>query len=159
MKRIPIKTKTGNLYVVVDDDDYERLKDMRWTATKDGYALYVTRTYLHKLVVNAPSGQMVDHKDGNPLNCSKSNLRFCTPSQNTLNRRRNTQKNVQFKGVGVRTGRRTRYTASITAPGKKRKTIGYFPTARVAALAYDLWAHELHGEFARPNFSGARFGP
>ncbi len=42
--------------------------------------------YLHRLVMNAGPGEEVDHKNGNRLNCRKSNLRKVPHAVNMLNR-------------------------------------------------------------------------
>lgn len=39
--------------------------------------------------------------------------------------------------------------------GKKSFAIGYFKEERHAAMAYDIWATELFGEFAKLNFKPA----
>ena len=46
----------------------------------------VTRTYLHRLITNAPSHLLVDHKNQNTLDDTKCNLRLCSYAENSQNR-------------------------------------------------------------------------
>lgn len=41
--------------------------------------------YLHRFIVDAPDDRMVDHWDGNGLNCRRDNLRVVERPANTLN--------------------------------------------------------------------------
>lgn len=85
----------------------------------------------------------VDHEDRNNSNDVWSNLRDATSSQNTANRI--TPPNaIGFKGVRRR---RTGFQARITKEGKAIN-IGVFPSAELAAGAYEKRAKELFGEFA-----------
>ena len=95
----------------------------------------------------------LDHIDGDRANNAISNLREATPSQNGCNRRSAKNSKSSYLGVSWVEWRK-RWTATIRISGK-RKTIGYFKTEIDAAMAYDAWAIEHHGEFARPNFAVA----
>lgn len=98
MKLIPL---TQNKFAKVDDANYEWLNSFKWhykrSACGNGYA--VRKEYLgkggnskrgysyrsiqmHRLIVDAPEGMDVDHKDGDGLNNSRNNLRVCTHMQN-----------------------------------------------------------------------------
>jgi hypothetical protein len=105
---------------------------------------------LHRFILDAPPGQLVDHKDRDGLNNTRGNLRFATGTQNLANMRPQANSEVALKGVHVArlTGR---YTAQITCQGV-RKHLGCFATAEEAARAYDKAARELFGEFARTNY-------
>lgn len=45
----------------------------------------VPRISLHRYIMDAPEGSIVDHIDRNPLNNKKSNLRFVTYAENSVN--------------------------------------------------------------------------
>ena len=77
--------------IIVDEEDYDRFGGLVWTATKmskGSLTLYAKRcekgksVLLHRVVMNAQPGQVVDHIDGNGLNNSKANLRFVTHAEN-----------------------------------------------------------------------------
>lgn len=90
----------GELYtVVLDVEDYEKYKDMKWHLVNKSrhdtspklYVRHNTRrrkegkqiaTYLHRLIANALPGVVVDHIDNDSLNCRRSNLKCVTVPEN-----------------------------------------------------------------------------
>lgn len=89
MKKILLSGKRANgKSVIVDDDDYEKYNHLRWHLSSTGYAVRRNNgitTRLHRLIMNCPDNLVVDHLNGNPLDCRKSNMRVCTQSENTKN--------------------------------------------------------------------------
>ena len=108
------------------------------------------RVYLHRWLLDAQPGQLVDHIDGNKLNNRRSNLRLVTRSQNQANRRHNRTSRSRYKGVTWHK-RRKRWMARIQVRGR-RITIGYYADALQAAYEYDAFARSYFGEYARVNF-------
>lgn len=141
------------LFAMVDVEDYEWLSGYKWRARPRGRNTYVctmTRgrlVYLHRLIMAARKGCVVDHIDGNGLNNRRSNLRVCTQRQNQANMgpRGGTSR---FVGV-YRQG--NKWGAQIACRGK-RYWIGSYDDEVAAAKARDRKAFELHGEFAYLNF-------
>lgn len=143
---------------IVDDEDYEWLNQWKWCAVQDDHRYYAIRRLghrriaMHRVIINASNDQFVDHKNNNGLDNRRDNLRLATSSQNQHNRRKQTSESSSiYKGV-----RRYRngWEASIKLKNKEI-WIGVFKTEHQAALAYDLWAHDLYGEYAKPNFKKA----
>lgn len=157
MKEIQL---TQGKVAIVDDEDYEYLNRWKWFAHKRNNAFYATRKYLnkqvsmHRQIMNAGDiSILVDHKDRNSLNNTKQNLRLCNRSQNNANTK--PRKGSLSKYIGVSLFKKTK-----NSKGKWRATIGkdkrifhlgYFKTQEDAALAYNVKAQELHGEFASLN--------
>lgn len=124
---------------------------MKWQF-KEGYVRTTCagpRVRLHRLIMQAPLGVLVDHRDLNPANNTRANLRLCTQTQNSYNRRG--WSDTGFAGV---TRHRNRFRARVQVDGKN-KLLGSFATAEEAAKAYDLFVLETRGSFARLNFPGA----
>lgn len=90
MKKIILSGKRGERKsVIVDDDDYEKYNHLRWHLSDTGYAVRRHRgeTYrLHRLVMECSEGMVIDHLNGDKLDCRKSNLRVCTQTENAKNR-------------------------------------------------------------------------
>lgn len=145
-----------NKQTFVDDEDYEYLNQWKWSYHKDGYAIRTeynkngqVHIAMHRLIMKAPRNKQVDHKNGNRLDNRKENLRICNQTQNQHNRNINRNNVTGYMGVSKKQG--YPYLATIR---HKSKTlfIGYFKEVRHAAMAYDIWAKELRGEFAKLNF-------
>lgn len=90
MKSIILSGKRSNgKSVIVDDDDYKKYNHLRWHLSDTGYAVRRNNgetTRLHRLIMNCPEGLVVDHLNGNKLDCRKSNMRICTQIENAKNR-------------------------------------------------------------------------
>lgn len=111
------------------------------------YLFYASRMIYIMMNGKIPKGKIVDHKNGNSLDNRISNLRTCTYSQNSMNRK--AQGELGLKGV-------TRFNGkfmSRTYKSGKCYYLGLYESAMEAGLAYDDKAKKLHGEFATLNFA------
>lgn len=160
MKQIPL---TQGQFALVDDEDYDELSKHNWSAVfpKNSVTYYAIRSDLssgkkktvqmHRLILGAIGKPgFVDHKDGNGLNNQRSNIRLCTPSQNSQNKKKDSNCLSQFKGVHPMKNGKFRATIRI---GGKSKSLGVYQNEESAAIAYDNAAKEYFGEFARLNFA------
>jgi len=146
--------------VLVDQDDFARVTSRSWSVYKsEGLFMCVNllkregraiRTKLHRFVLNAPAGVVVDHIDGNRQDNRKANLRFCTAGENAKNKRRYAGRS-RFKGV-ARSAEGKPWRAYISSGGNGHQHLGVFDTEEAAARAYDDAARRLHGSFAALNF-------
>jgi len=155
MKKIPL---TQGKHTLVDDSDYEELSQYRWFAARAGRNWYAHRTLkkgneiktvrMHRLVIEAAVGQIVDHINQNGLDNRKENLRICSRTENARNRGATRTNKLGYKGVYQRpTGK---YQAVIRLDGRA-KSLGHFHSAREAALAFDRAALEHHGAYVSTN--------
>lgn len=131
-------------------EDCEMLKGSTWYQTVKGYA-ESRGGKLHRLVLNAPDGLIVDHINHDKLDCRRENLRLADNFQSVRNRkklRRNGHPASRYIGVH-RNG--CGWIARIVMNGT-RKSVGTYPTQEEAAMAYDRAAKSYVGEFARLNF-------
>ncbi len=150
---------------IVDDDDYGMLSTIRWTAHSQGYA-YCRHSvgdktkcvYMHRLVVKAKKGEIVDHINRDRLDNRKCNLRIVTHIQNTLNTGVSSTSKSGYKGV-CKWWVKKKNGEELSTPwrayykdGKKQIQIGSFKTAKEAAIAYDKAIVKERGIFAVTNF-------
>jgi hypothetical protein len=149
--RIPLG---GGLFATVDARDYKRVSQYKWCAlSKSGAPYAVRRTkdgrmvYMHREIMGAPKGSVVDHIDHNTLNNRRCNLRVCTQAQNHANAgpRGSASGFVGVKRVGKK------WEAEINWKGK-RYYLGRYDDPVEAAKVRDRKAYELHGPYAYFNF-------
>lgn len=110
---------------------------------------------VHRLILGLTDSKIhTDHVNGNTLDNRRCNLRACGQKQNVWNSKKIRQESAtsRFKGVYKIHNRQHSFSSSVTCNGKRVK-FGRFFDEIAAALAYDIGAVVLHGEFARPNFS------
>lgn len=88
MKIVLPTKKFGDVTVLIDDEDEFLVTDKKLCVIKNNNHLYVINSdkkYLHRLLVGAKKGQVVDHINHNTLDNRKCNLRICTQLDNKLN--------------------------------------------------------------------------
>lgn len=146
----------GKYVALVDDEDFENLNNFKWYAKKHGNTFYAVREVIvngktrqvrmHQIILG---GKGIDHVDRNGLNNQRSNLRFCTVSENGMNRMKQGNTSSIYKGVSF-----------IKSIGKWKASIminwkpiylGTFNTEVEAAKAYNDKAISLFCEFANLN--------
>jgi hypothetical protein len=146
--------------VIVDDDDFDRLSQWKWSAHGEGYAMrgehIGNRKYkyftMHREIIGAKKGEIVDHINGNKLDNRKENLRIANRSQNATNSKH--RKNESgYRGVCM-DKRRWLWKAEIRVGEGKRSFLGYYDNKLEAARAYNEAAIKYHGEFAKLNELG-----
>ena len=153
MKKIKL---TQGKFALVDDSDSDYLSQWKWRYFHKNYAVrwetgktMKTRKYIlmHRKILNTPKGMETDHINGNGLDNCRKNLRAVTRQQNTWNSSVNKYKKYSnYKGM---TWNKRKKKWQVYCKGEY---IGYFQTEHQAALAYDLWAIDQFGQFARTNF-------
>ncbi len=158
MKTIPLIL---NKRALVDDEDYNKLRQHKWYLSNIFNLFYAVRhtkcikgerglVYMHRQILKAKKGAMIDHCNHNGLDNQKHNLRFCTNSTNQANSKKATNNTSGYRGVGWHK-QEEKWTVRIRVNGKLRH-IGYFDNLIEAAKAYDNEAVKYFGEFAYRNF-------
>ena len=130
-------------------EDKEMVGGKRWGLTGNGYVVSQQYGLLHRFLLGAKSYEEIDHKDRNPLNNCRDNLRFCTSAQNKANA--NLMKTNKSGYRGVSWNKKDKVWVAQTSKNNKSFCIGRFKNKEKAALAYNSIVLELHGEFARLN--------
>jgi len=95
MRRIALVGKRGKgKFVLVDDDDYEKLNKVKWRLHNGYVETYVydrktkkeSHISMHRLINNTPKGMLTDHINRNKLDNRKCNLRSCDNHINNFNK-------------------------------------------------------------------------
>jgi hypothetical protein len=135
---------------LVSPQDLPLIAEQPWVQTHQGYAENRFGK-LHRHILNAPAGLLVDHENLDKLDCRRANLRLATDAQSVRNRRKlRRTKSPASPFIGVhRNG--SGWIARIVVNGR-RVSAGTYPTQEQAAAAYDAAAVRHVGEFARLNF-------
>lgn len=149
-----IQLKNGGV-AIIDDEDWHLVFGKSWSSSVNKNVTYVRsgRTYLHRLIINAKSGQIVDHINGNGLDNRKVNLRFTTHQGNKANSHHGkyTSKYIGVSRLCNSQKAANKFRVQVKHDGKNVH-IGYFKTEVEAAQAYDLFARQKHGINAILNF-------
>lgn len=165
---MPEISLTKGYIALVDENDYLDIALFKWFAdvhrrTGQVYAArslnYTTpdgvrkcrKVKMHNQIMGEKAGVKVDHVSRDSLDNRRVNLRWATHAQNMMNRKFKKSKSG-FRGVYSTYATCPKpWMAQIEAEGK-RKHLGTFHDAALAARAYDDAARQLHGVFAVFNF-------
>jgi len=151
--------------VLLDEEDIIKVEAYKWRLHKCSYKTsghpYFTSTarimnghsaFLHRFLMGCSykDGYLVDHCNGDTLDCRKQNLRKCTKSQNAMNSKINrTTNSTGYKGIF--------YVESVNKWGARikfnQKTVylGRFSSKEDAIRIYDIAALHYFKEFALLN--------
>jgi hypothetical protein len=149
-------------FTIVDPADFYHFNSFNWLTCGKNDNLYAARlirmrtgwlktVLMHKEILDAPPGLLVDHRNADSFDNRRANLRLATPSQNCCNSRRDKSHTSScFRGVSF-SKRAGKWVSAIRANGK-RLWLGQFDNEIDAARAYDNAARIYHKDFARLNF-------
>lgn len=143
-----IGTTTDGFDYYFDKGDYENISKHSWCVSKSGYlvaniANRVTR--LHRLIMNAEPGTVVDHINGNPLDNRKSNLRITDNTKNVRNSIGSKRNVVGARGISAT--KNGKFRARIMVDRKEIR-LGIFDDLESAIEARRIAEIEHFKEFA-----------
>jgi len=155
---------TQGQYAIVDDADYDKLNQFKWCVKKERNGnFYAVRRSLENgnqikirmsrqiLGLDHKDPRQADHINHITLDNCRDNLRICSCQENQRNRRANSNSTSQYKGVHW-DNQKKKWRTQITI-NNKSNSLGRYDDEEMAAMAYDLVARKVFGEFAYLNFS------
>jgi len=143
-----IKIIIGDQSILLDRKDLKGVDLSNLRISSNGYAM-LGKELLHRVILQPPEDMKVDHRNKNPLDCRRQNLRICTTSENAMNRGKTRDNSTGYKGVNLdKRRKRKKYRARITANGKTY-FLGSYKKPDEAGAAYREGAKKHHGQFAR----------
>ena len=166
MRKIPL---TQGYFAIVDDEDFARVCQHKWwvqqpsrqpsagheplryamgRVTYDDGTRHLQQLGRFILGLLPDDSRCPNHKNGNPLDNRRENLRIASRTENMQNRAAVGGRS-RFKGV-YWSNSHNRWRASLRLAGRTIKRVG--STEEHAAQIYDGLAREHFGEFARLNF-------
>lgn len=128
-----------------DEEDFDIVSQYVWCIDNDYVITRIEqkRISMHRLLLNTPKNQEVDHINGNKADNRKCNLRICDHTQNMFNKPIYKSNKTGIKGVTFENGK---YRARITAY-KNVVDLGSFDNLEDAMFAR-FEAEKLHGDFS-----------
>lgn len=152
-KIISVQSKGAIYKILVDEIDFNRVKNFTWGITHSGNNVYAkftmhlpnnkkTSIAMHRLIMSFPNGFLIDHINGNGLDNRRENLRLCNSQQNSFNRKPYRWKTLP-KGVSKKLNR---FISRITI-NKTTINIGSYKTIEEAKDAYNLKANDIFKEY------------
>ena len=169
MEMVIKSKKYGEKVVILDDDQFDKIKDIKWSIVKckdnrDYHDLFYargrvpnklvgkygqSRIRMHRFLMDAPDGIQVDHINHNGLDNRLCNLRFATHQQQAANSRTQYRSTTGFKGV-VFKRKKNLFVCRIRVNGKLIYG-GSFKNVFEAALKYNKLALHYFGQYAQIN--------
>lgn len=159
--------KHGDKIVLIDAEDFEKISNFKWHVNynkKNNYYIqaniYVngkrTTKSLHKIIMGDFKDKIIDHINGNTLDCRKENMRFVTNQENSFNQKVSKNKKSS-KHKGIYHNKKLNNWKVLIKYNYKNIYIGVFDTEQKAVNAYNEKAKELFGEYARLNDNASLF--
>lgn len=153
---LKLNGKNGGL-TLVSNEDFDELSKYKWWKNDDNYVCgYVQgrSIRIHRFIMKAKNGQIVDHINGIRYDNRRENLRFVTRLQNSQNINTiRTGTTSKYRGVHLSSS--GKYSVSITINGK-RHNLGSYELEIDAAKRWDHYVVHNKLDHIQLNFPDKR---
>lgn len=141
--------------MLINKADYDLLINLGVGAIRAngyGYATFWLKGknyFVHRFILDAKPGDIVDHKNHDILDNRRSNIRICSSSENSCNHSRHSRNTSGKTGVSFDKGM-NKWRSYINKEGK-RISLGYFDDIEDAISARKQAEEKYYGEFSYKN--------
>lgn len=156
MRRIPL---SKGKYALVDNKDFDWINQYKWAITnnKNSHTFYAIRMChkkekyfsksirMHRYIIKAVPGEIVDHINGNGLDNRRKNLRIVSNANNVVNQR--LHKNNTSGHRGVSWSKRDKKWYAYIMVNYKTIALGKFTKKNDAIVAFKKAAKKHFGIF------------
>lgn len=136
-----------NKKALLDDEDYEKFSVEKWFYS-NGYARradevreqgkrITTARWLHREIMGATRGEIIDHINRNTLDNRKENLRYATHSLNQQNRKVNSNNKSGVRCVYWHKQKQKWHIQVML--NRKKQSLGLYKDLDEAKKVYDDW--------------------
>ncbi|WP_428303551.1 hypothetical protein [Lacipirellula sp.] len=145
------------LFAIVDDADFAEASRHKWCAERGGGSPPQTRSRptirLHSLILGeAPRGMKHRFRNGNALDCRRSNVQLLTHREHSQSRRMRSDNSSGF--IGVQWCKSHKKWAAFATVGGRFKRLGRYDDKAEAARVRDAYVREHYGKHVTLNFPG-----
>lgn len=146
----------------ISKESFDIVKDFKWftkySKSNDTYYVYAHDTgnkkySLHRLVMSAVTGEIIDHINRDTLDNRLSNLRKVTKLQNNVNSKKRKNSKSKYKGVTLRPSGRWGVYIKVE---ENHLCLGTYDTEEEAAKVYDNKAKTAFNGYAVLNKIGEK---
>ena len=149
--------KNGEFEIPIDTEEIDKIKLHSWTinkykSNKGKYEKYYIASgkglLLHRYIMNAEKGQVVDHISNDSLDNRKTNLRLCTQKENGENNKLHKNNKSGHKGVMWYYYNDLNKWMAYICVDLKRITLGYFNEYEDAVNAREKAEEMYFGDYS-----------
>lgn len=149
---IEILDRYGNIkgYTKIDIEDVDGLIGKNIFLMSTGYvSIYPGNVGIHRFLLNAKNGELVDHINGDRSDNRRKNIRITDNSKNGINRAKHSNNKTGHRGVFY-CNNIGKYNAYITI-NWNRKSLGYYTNIQDAINARLDAEKKYYGDYAPDN--------
>lgn len=146
----------GGIITFVDRYDLPVVFPFKWRTKVSRHTTYARASsanksvLMHRLIIGAGPGEIVDHIDRNGLNNRRSNLRIVSHSHNSANAE--VRNKHGYRGIFLNYASHAKPWSARARLDGKNINFGRHATAEEAARAHDIGIFKLRGDPALMNF-------